>query len=191
MLKATFTSIDESTREDWEIIARCEEAEMVGLADRVLAAVRRLGDGPQPFRITRLQHSLQAATRAFRDGADEEMVVAALVHDVGDELAPYAHAALAASILKPYVSERTHWIVEQHDIFQGKHYWDKIGMDPDAREEFRGHPWFDDCEAFCRDWDCPSFDPTYDTLPMEHFEPMVRRVFGRTPYAARGTAQLG
>lgn len=185
MEKATFTRIDQSTSEDWEIIARYDQALLDTLPDRVLALLRRLGEEGQPFPVTRLEHSLQTATRALRDGAEEEMVVASLLHDIGDEYAPYEHASFAASILKPYVSERTHWIVEHHDVFQGKYFWDKIGLDPDARERFRGHEWFDACEAFCLDWDCPSFDPAYDTLPLEHFEPMVRRVFARDPYSTR------
>ncbi|GAB3681032.1 HD domain-containing protein [Saccharopolyspora tripterygii] len=189
MEKASFTRIDESTRADWEIVERCGAASLATLAERVLEQLTRLGSPgtDQPFQITRLQHSLQAATRAERDGAEEELVVATLLHDIGDDLAPYAHADFAATILKPYVSERTHWIIEQHDVFQGKYYWDKIGMDPNAREKFRSRPWFDACEAFCRDWDCPSFDPEYDTLPLEHFVPAVRRIFARTPYSARGT----
>lgn len=184
MTKARFTRIDQSTREDWEIIIRCELSQLAALADRVLALLRRLGEGEQPYRVTRMEHSLQTATRALRDGAEEEMVVAALLHDIGDEYAPENHAVFAASILKPYVSKRTHWIVEQHDVFQGAYYWDKVGLDPNKREQFRGHEWFEACEAFCRDWDCPSFDPDYDSLPLEHFEPMVRRVFARDPYAA-------
>lgn len=183
--KAAFTRIDASTREDWQIVLRYDEQHLADVPDRLLAMLRRMGEGEQPYQVTRLEHCLQTATRALRDGAEEEMVVAALVHDIGDELALFDHAAFAASILKPFVSERTHWIVEHHDVFQGKYWWDKVDLDPDARERFRGHEWFDACEAFCLQWDCPSFDPAYDALPLEHFEPMLRRVFTRTPFAAR------
>lgn len=181
--KAAFTRIDQSTAEDWAVIAAHDADYLAGLADSVLDTLARLGEGHQPYQITRLEHCLQSATRAERAGADEEMIVAALVHDIGDELALFDHAAFAASILRPFVSEKTHWIVQHHDVFQGHYYWDKVGGNKDARERFRGHPWFDDCEVFCRDWDCPSFDPAYDTLPLAHFEPMVRRIFARAPYS--------
>lgn len=187
MEKAKFTSIDQSTREDWAIWRRHMERDIATLPDRLLALLVRMGENEQeqPFQVTRLEHSLQTATRALRDSAEEELVVAALLHDIGDELAPFDHAAFAASVLRPYVSERTSWIVEHHDVFQGKYCWDKVDLDPDTREKFRGHEWFGDCEAFCRDWDCPSFDPAYDSLPLEHFEPMLRRIFARAPYASR------
>ncbi|MFE7423341.1 HD domain-containing protein [Rhodococcus sp. NPDC057529] len=184
MEKAQFTRIDESTRQDWQVIAQYDDEHQCELPARVLEMLTRMGGDNQPYQVSRLEHCLQAASRAERDGADEEMIVAALVHDIGDELALYDHAEFAASILKPYVSRKTHWIIQQHDIFQGKYYWDHLDLNPDERERFRDHPWFDDCERFCRDWDCPSFDPDYPTLPLEHFEPMVKRVFGRTPFAA-------
>lgn len=183
--KVGFTSIDASTREDWAIVLRYDEQHLADVPDRLLEMLRRMGEGEQPYQVTRLEHCLQTATRALRDGAEEEMVVAALVHDVGNELALLDHAAFAASILKPFVTERTHWVIQHHDVFQGAYWWDKIDLDPDARERYRDHPWFSDCEAFCLRWDCPSFDPSYDSLPLEHFEPMLRRVFARTPFAAR------
>ena len=186
--KAAFTSIDASTREDWEIVLRYDEQHLADVPDRLLAMLRRMDEGEQPYQVTRLEHCLQTATRALRDGAEEEMVVAALVHDIGDELALFDHAEFAASILKPFVTERTHWVIQHHDVFQGKYWWDKIDLDPDAREKYRGHEWFEDCEAFCLTWDCPSFDPSYDSLPLEHFEPMLRRVFTREPFAARRKA---
>lgn len=183
MGKAAFTRIDKSTRRDWEIIASHDADYLAGLADSVIATLKRLGEGHQPYQISRLDHCLQTAARAEADGADEEMIVAALLHDIGDELALFDHAAYAASILRPFVSERTHWIVKHHDVFQGHYYWDKVGGDKDARERFRGHPWFEDCEAFCRDWDCPSFDPAFPTPSLDHFIPMVERIFARKPYS--------
>ncbi|MGQ7249131.1 HD domain-containing protein [Halomonas sp. V046] len=181
--KAAFTRIDESTREDWAVIAAHDHDYLAGLADTVLATLERLGEGHQPYQITRLEHCLQTATRAEHAGADEEIIVAALLHDIGDELALFDHAEYAASILRPFVSEKTHWIVKHHDVFQGHYYWDKVGGDKDARERFRGHPWFADVEAFCRDWDCPSFDPAYPTRELDHFAPMVRRIFARKPFS--------
>ncbi|MFF1398495.1 HD domain-containing protein [Streptomyces sp. NPDC058287] len=186
MDKAQFTSIDRSTRRDWEIIAQYDEGHLAELPDRLLEVLARMGEGDrdQPYQVTRLEHCLQTATRALLDGAEEEMVVAALLHDIGDELALFDHAEFAASILKPYVSRKTHWIIQQHDVFQGKYYWDHLDLDPDTREKFRDHPWFDACEAFCLNWDCPSFDPDYESLPLEHFVPMVRGIFARKPFAA-------
>lgn len=181
--KATFTRIDQSTAEDWQVILAHDVEYLDGLPNTVVATLKRLGEGHQPYQVTRLEHCLQTATRAARAGAEEEMIVAALLHDIGDELALFDHASYAASIIRPFVSEKTHWIVKHHDVFQGYYYWDKLGADKHARERFRDHPWFDDCEAFCREWDCPSFDPEYDSLPLDHFMPMVQRIFSRQPYS--------
>lgn len=184
MDKVRFTRIDESTREDWALIQRFDTEYLAKLPDTILNTLKRLGEGHQPYKISRLEHCLQTATRAERDGASEEMIVAALLHDIGDELALFDHAQYAASIIKPFVSKKTHWIVQHHDIFQGAYYWQHLDMDPDSREHFRGHPWFDACEAFCRDWDCPSFDPDYPTHALEHFIPMVKRIFARPPFTS-------
>lgn len=190
MQKAKFTRIDESTHKDWEVIQQYDNAYLAGLPDTILATLERLGEGHQPYQVSRLEHCLQTASRAERDDASEEMIVAALLHDIGDELALFDHAEYAASILKPFVSEKTHWVVQHHDVFQGAYYWDKIGGNAEARERFRGHPWFDACETFCRAWDCPSFDPTYDTMSFEYFAPMVRRIFARPPYSVASDSSV-
>lgn len=187
MSKAGFTRIDKSTAEDWQIITRYDQDYLRQLPQHLLRALRNMGEGEQPYQVTRLQHCLQTASRAEQAGADEEMIVAALLHDVGDELALFDHAQFAAAILKPFVSARTHWIVQHHDIFQGHYYWKHLGLDPDAREQFRGHPWFAACEAFCRDWDGPSFDPTYPNPDLEHFAPMLARIFARPPFSLQET----
>jgi predicted HD phosphohydrolase len=122
---------------------------------------------------------LQTATRAHRDGARVDMVVAALFHDIGDILAPANHSELAASILQPYLDEESTWVVRHHGVFQGYHYWDKIGLDPNTRDRYRDSPFFDAASHFCGEWDQVAFDPTYDTLPLSFFEPMVREVFAR------------
>ena len=179
-----FRSMKESTAEQWAEIAAAAEREEATLVDRVLAQLRRLAEGEQSFAVSRYEHSLQSATRALRDGADEEMVVAALLHDIGDELAPCNHAQYAAAVLEPYVSKRTHWIVAQHDVFQGYYFWHHVGADRNAREKFRDHPWFDDCAAFCEQWDQCAFDPDYQSEPLEVFEPMVGRIFARPPHGA-------
>ena len=134
------------------------------------------------LRVTRMVHSLQSATLAHRDGADEEMVVAALLHDIGDIIAPCNHSDLAAAVLKPYVSERVHWIVQHHGLFQGYYFHHHLGGDRFARERLKDHPWYDDCVYFCHNYDQNAFDPNYDTLPLEFFEPIVRRVFERTSF---------
>ena len=174
-----FTRMLDGTRQDYDLLARHEERLISGLPERVLALLRGLADSFGGYQVTRLEHSLQTATRALRDGADDDLVAAALLHDVGDTLAPENHAAIAAEILRPYLREDCVWIVEHHGVFQLKYYGENIGADPDAREKYRGHPHFDACERFCRDWDQESFDPDYQSLPLSEFEPLIREVFAR------------
>lgn len=174
-----FTRMDQGTAEEYAMLRRIYERLRGGVAEHVLQQLMTLQGDRLGYRIDRFQHSLQTATRAERDGADEQMIVCALLHDVGDSVAPDNHSQLAAAILRPYVSEKNHWIIEHHGLFQGYYYFHHIGLDPNARERHRDHPWFDDCEAFCERWDQTSFDPDYDTLPLAHFEPMVRRLFAR------------
>jgi predicted HD phosphohydrolase len=129
------------------------------------------------YAVDRLTHSLQTATRAQRDDRDDEYVVCALLHDIGDTLASSNHAQLAATILEPFVSEKNHWIVEQHAIFQGYYFFHHLGLDREMRDRFREHEWFRDCAEFCEKYDQNSFDPEYDTLPLDAFEGAVRKVF--------------
>ncbi len=175
--RARFTSMESCTAEDWAIIASQSPDFARGLPDRVLAHLRLLGGDFGGFAVDRLTHSLQTATLAHRAGRDEEYVVCALLHDIGDTLGSYNHADVAAAILKPFVSEENHWMVEQHAIFQGYYFFHHLGMDRDMRERFRGHPWFDRTAEFCALYDGPAFDPRGETLPLGTFEPMVRRVF--------------
>ena len=180
----SFTRMDQGTAEEYAFLGRLwEEHKQDHLTDSVLALLRQMRGPTLGYRIDRYQHSLQSATRARRDGADEETVVAALLHDVGDSIAPDNHSQVAAAILRPYVSERTHWVVLHHGIFQGYYFWHHTGGDRDARERYRGHPHFEACADFCERWDQVSFDPDYDTLPLAAFEPMVRRLFAREPKA--------
>jgi predicted HD phosphohydrolase len=182
MDRVSFTSMDQGTVEDYALLERLEsDYKQAHHVDDVLALLRSLAGPKLGYQIDRYQHCLQSATRALRDEAEEEMVVAALLHDIGDLYAPDNHSALAAAVLEPYVSERTHWVVKHHGLFQGYYYFHHLGQDRDARERYRGHPHFDACAAFCERWDQSAFDPDYDTLPLETFEPMVRRVFARTP----------
>lgn len=175
-----FTSMAEGTREDYERLERLETEFAGGTADRVLAMLQDLSGSLSGYQVDRLEHSLQCATRAFRDGAGEEMVVAALLHDIGDLIAPYNHSELAAAVLRPYVSERTHWIVLHHGLFQSYYYAHHMGGDRNARDAYRDHPWYQDTVDFCHRWDQASFDPNYQSLPLEFFAPMVKRIFDRT-----------
>ncbi|MEH2453858.1 HD domain-containing protein [Nostoc sp.] len=179
---ATYTRMADGTKEDYLLLQEHSKPLLNQVADRALTLLVGLQESYPGNLIDRYQHSLQTATRAFRDEAQEEVVVAALLHDIGDLLAPENHAQLAAAILKPYVSAATHWIVEHHGIFQGYYFWHHIGRDRHAREKFRGHPYFDCTAEFCHKWDQESFDPNYETLPLTFFEPMVHRIFAREPW---------
>ena len=174
MNQVTFTRMDEGTAEDYQL-ASVEEQEMIAaFPGRVLAWLKEM-DVPSVYQVTRYQHSLQTATRAYRAGEDEEMVVAALLHDVGDVLAPANHSEVAAAMLRPYVSERVYWIIKHHGLFQSYYYNHHHGRDRDLRDGFKDHDWYADTVRFCADYDQVSFDPAYDPEPLEFFEPMVRR----------------
>ena len=178
--RAAFHAMTEGTKADWEIIGAEAIHLAIGLPDRVLDHLRLLGGDFGGFAVDRLEHSLQTATRAYRADRDDEYVYCALLHDIGDTLGSLNHADVAAAIVKPFVSEQNHWLVEQHAIFQGYYFFHHLGLDRDMREQFRGHEWFDYTAEFCADFDQPAFDPAYDTLPLEHFEPLVREVM-RSP----------
>jgi predicted HD phosphohydrolase len=172
--RAQFRAMAEGTKGDWDIIAAHDAPFVAALPDRVLGHLRLLGGDYGGFAVDRLTHSLQTATRAERAGRDDEYVYCALVHDIGDSLAPLNHADLAAAIVKPFVSKRNHFMVAKHAVFQGYYFFHFLGFDRDAREKYRDHEWFDYVAEFCAEYDQPSFDPGYDTLPLEHFEPLVR-----------------
>jgi predicted HD phosphohydrolase len=181
----SFTRMDQGTREDYQFLDGQWRAHHgpKHLTRSVLAQLKLLQGPKLGYPIDRYQHSLQSATRALRDGADEETVVCALLHDIGDTLAPDNHSGLAAAVLLPYVSERNHWVVLHHGLFQGYYFWHHVGGNRNARERYRGHAYFEACAEFCERWDQTSFDPDYDTLPLSDFEPMVRRIFARPPHA--------
>ncbi len=172
----------DGTREDYLLLAEYEQDYAQQLPHRVLTSLVKLGNSFEGYPLSRLAHSLQCATRAQADGADEDLVVGALIHDIGDELSPYNHAEIAAGILRPYVRPEVTWIVEQHGLFQSYYYAHHTGGDRHGRERLRGHPWFQACADFCERWDQSSFDPDYESRPLEFFEPMVRRVFSRRPF---------
>ena len=175
--RATFHDMAESTQEDWQIIMRHNIPFAQNGGKRVLDHLRLLDGDFGGFPVDRLTHSLQTATRAYRDGRDDPYVVMALLHDIGDTLGASNHPDIAAAILKPFVSEELHWIVQHHGIFQGVNFFHHLGLDRDMREQFRGHEHFAATEEFIDKYDCPAFDPEYDSLPLEFFEPMVMRLF--------------
>jgi predicted HD phosphohydrolase len=175
----TFTRMDRSNAEQWQVIVE----ETMGNQDRVpaqvLSMLRALATITDGFAVDQLTHSLQTATRAEEDGADEELVVASLCHDIGKVVSVPNHPAIAAEILYPYVREDVYRVILAHQDFQGRHYYGHLGMDPDARRRYEGEPWYALAEQFADDWDQISFDPDYPTKPLEHFEPLVRSVFSR------------
>jgi predicted HD phosphohydrolase len=172
-----FTAMRDATREDYQAIGRHSAEFFQGLPGRVLTHLQLLAGDTGGYAVDRLTHSLQSATRAQRDGRDDEYVVCALLHDIGDTLAFSNHSDLAATILEPFVSEKNHWIVKQHGIFQGYYFFHHLGLDRDMRDRFRDHDWWRDCAEFCEKYDQNSFDRDYDTLPVEAFEDAVRKVF--------------
>jgi predicted HD phosphohydrolase len=178
MSTVDFTAMKDGTAEEYRMLNTLEQKYAANLPVRLLQALRSLDSSLDGYRVSRLIHSLQTATRAERDGADAEMIAAALLHDLGDELAPHNHAALAAEIIRPYVRPQITWIVAQHGLFQAYYYAHHLGGDRNARDALRGHAWFKDCADFCENWDQASFDPDYDTLPLSHFEPLLKDVFG-------------
>ncbi len=175
--ETSFTAMRDATREDYQAIGRHAMEFYKGLPDRVLTHLSLLEGDTGGYAVDRLTHSLQTATRAQRDGRDDEYVVCALIHDIGDTIACGNHADLAATVLEPFVSEKNHWIVEQHAIFQGYYFFHHLGLDRNMRDRFRGHEWWRDCAEFCEKYDQNSFDPGYDTLPLDAFEPAVRKLF--------------
>ena len=181
----SFRRMEDGTREDYLLLDESERSYALGLADRVLESMQKLDHSLFGYRVTRLQHSLQTATRALRDGADDELVLAALLHDIGDEIAPYNHSEMAAAIVRPYVRPEVAWIVEQHGLFQNYYYVHHLGGDRHARDRLREHPWYAACAHFCAAWDQCSFDPDYPSESLEFFTPLVRRIFTRAPQDPR------
>jgi predicted HD phosphohydrolase len=182
-----FTRMKDGTREDYLLLDELEREFVRALPDRVLVALRALDHSFDGYPVTRLKHSLQTATRARSEGADDDLVLGALLHDVGDLLAPCNHSQLAAAIIRPYVRAQVTWIVEQHEYFQAYYYAHHLGGDRFARDRLREHPWYGDCVRFCERYDQSSFDPAFPTMSLEEFEPLVRQVFSRPPNDPRHT----
>ena len=179
MQTVNFTRMEDGTREEYEFLDHMEDEYKLGLPDRILESLRKLEHSISGYRISRLEHSLQGATRAFRAGESEEMIVAILLHDIGDELATYSHSEMAAAILRPFVSEKLYWIVKHHGVFRMYYYADHCGSDRNCREMYREHAWYQDAVDFCHNYDQNCFDPDYDSEPLEFFEPILRRVMSQ------------
>ena len=173
----TFTKFSESTKQDWDNITELYKRTQGDVANQVLQQLQKLDSELDGYPVTRLEHSLQTATRAERDGKSMEYVMCALLHDIGDSLAPDNHEAIAAAIIKPFVSEAHHWMVAHHGIFQGYYFWQHIGLDKDARDKFRDNQYFDYTAEFCAKYDQVAFDADYKSEPLEHFEPLIRQFF--------------
>ena len=181
----SYVRMDEGTGADYALQAALARPFFAETPERLLAFMDSLHHTFPGTKIDRYAHSLQTATRAEDAGECEEIVVAGLLHDIGDSLAPHNHADIGADILRPYVARHTFWMLKHHEIFQGYYFWDKIGRNRDERERFRDHPAYEMTVRFTGEYDQMAFDPGYETRPIDHFEPMVRRIFAREPWGAQ------
>jgi predicted HD phosphohydrolase len=172
----TFTRMDESTAEQWAVIGKETIANQPRVAEQFLTMLRQLADITDGFATDQLTHCLQTATLAERAGADDEMVFASLCHDIGKVVSVFNHPAIAAEMIRPFVRDDVYHAIKYHQDFQGRHYYEHFGKSPDERDKYVGEPWFDLAAQFADEWDQVAFDPAYDTLPLEHFEPLVRRM---------------
>ncbi|MEJ7799009.1 MAG: phosphohydrolase [Ilumatobacter sp.] len=177
-LRTSFTTFEESTKDDWMVIADQLNATQAMAAENIVTQLRMLERDHGGFPVSRLEHSLQTATRA--DSRDDEYVLCALIHDIGDTLAPFNHPSIAAGIVKPFVSEANHWMVEHHGIFQGYYFWHHLGMDRNARDAFIDSPYYAYTEEFCAKYDQTAFDADYVSAPLSHFEPLIEQFFKPT-----------
>ena len=183
MKKVSFTEMKKGSKEDYLFLDKYEKDFASKTAERIIKFMSNLTDTLEGYQISRLEHSLQSATRAYNNNENEEMVVAALLHDIGDELAPMNHSEYAATILKPYVSEKTHWIIEKHGEFQMYYYAHHLGANRFKREKYKYHKYYQATVDFCEKYDQCSFDPNYKSMSLKDFEPMIRKVFSRKPYS--------
>ncbi|HMV47345.1 MAG TPA: HD domain-containing protein [Blastocatellia bacterium] len=175
----SFTRMDQSSAADWMKIGGEVAKRQAGMPEIIKTMLKQLAVQEDGFAIDQLQHGLQTATRAVQDGASEELVVAALCHDIGKVISVVNHPAIAAEMMKPYVSHETYEVIRTHQDFQGRHYYALFGLDANARQQYVGQPWYALAEKFTDEWDQTSFDPNYETLPLEYFEPMIDRVFSK------------
>ena len=182
MKTVDFTRMEDGTVEDYTLLAEHEKKFLAGLPNRIVIALEKLKNSFSGYKIDRLEHCLQTATRALRDGADIDWIISSLIHDIGDDLAPLNHDSFAATIIAPYVREECRWVIKHHGIFQLKYYGEKIGLNPKESQKFKNHEHFAAAVNFCEKWDQTSFDPNYNTLPLDSFIPMIVEVFSREPW---------
>ena len=183
MEKVKFKQMKDGTKEDYLLLDSHEKKYIEGTADRIINFMSGLNNSLEGYQISRLEHTLQTATRALNDKADDEMIVAALLHDIGDELAPLNHSEYAAAVLKPYVSEKTHWVIEKHGEFQMYYYAHHLNGNKNQREKYKGHKYYEDTINFCEKWDQKSFDPNFKSLDLKDFKPYIKKIFSRDPYS--------
>jgi predicted HD phosphohydrolase len=181
MQTVAFSRMEHGSKEDYDFLHTHEVEYAEGTADRVLDHLKLLDSSMSGYKVSRLEHCLQTATMAHRDGADIDMVVTALLHDIGDMLAPYNHDEMAAALLRPFLREECVWILSQHGLYQKIYYIHHFGGDPNQRDRFKDHPYHQSCVDFCSKWDQAAFDPDYQSMPLAFFEPMVREIFARKP----------
>ena len=184
MKKVKFTEMKNGSKEDYLLLDKYEREYVDKTADRIIKFLESYNETLEGYQVSRIEHSLQAATRALKDKASDEMVVATLLHDIGDDLAPANHAEYAAAILRPYVSEKTYWILLKHGEFQMFYYAHHLGADKNKRDQYKDHEYYEDCVKFCEIWDQSSFDPNYKSLKLEEFEPLLKKIFSRKPYTS-------
>ncbi len=183
MKKVKFTEMEKGSKEDYLLLDKLEKKYIAGTADRIIKFLKSYEETLEGYQVSRLEHSLQAATRALRDGASDEMIVATLLHDIGDDLAPLNHSEYAAAVLRPYVSEKTYWIMQKHGEFQMYYYAHHLGGNRNVRDKYKGHKYYNECLEFCEKWDQASFDPNYKSLKLQDFEPLIKKIFNRKPYS--------
>ena len=179
MQEVSFIHMKDGTAEDYAFLNEHEEDYISALPARLMEALKGLENSLGGYKVSRLEHSLQSATHAMNAGESEEMIVAALLHDIGDELAPCAHSEMAAAILRPYVSDHIYQVIRHHGLFQTYYYNHHFGRDRNLRDHYKDEPWYDDCVRFCEHYDQNCFDPDFESKPLEFFRPMVERVFSK------------
>jgi predicted HD phosphohydrolase len=179
--RTDFTRMDESTRDQWQVIGEATIAHQPNVAHRIISMLRSFDGVHLGFGVDQLHHMLQTATMAKRANAADEIVLCALLHDVGKYISVANHGQIAAEMLKPYVSPAAYQIVRTHQDFQGKHYYEHFGMQSNLRERYQQEPWFALACEFTDEWDQAGFDPKYPVLPLSEFEPLVHQFFARFP----------
>ena len=182
MKTVNFTEMKNGTKDDYQLLEKFEKNFERQTADRILKYISKQTSTLEGYKISRLEHALQAATRAYKNNENEEMVVATLLHDIGDDLAPMNHSQYAASIIRPYVSEKIYWIIKHHGLFQTYYSAHHLGRDRNARDKFKDHEYYQATINFCESYDQTSFDPNYKSMSLDDFSPMVKRIFSKTPY---------